>query len=218
MALSNARSGTWALIPVKPFSEAKSRLGGVLGTEERRVLAERLLMRSLDVLQRISSIDRTLVVSRDSDALQIAAGAGAEPLHERGRGLNPALRYAIEHAMHHGAGTLLIIASDLPMVSPADVREMLEDRRERAVSIGRDRHGSGTNALLLRPPEAIEPAFGRRSFQAHTAAAREACIEPRVVFRPGLALDLDRPADLDELAAEGTATWADLPLLRPAKA
>jgi 2-phospho-L-lactate guanylyltransferase len=218
VAVSDVRGDTWAVIPVKPFSEAKSRLGGVLDANERRILAERLLMRSLDVLHRVSEIDHTLVVSRDADALRIAAEVGAEPLRERGRGLNPALRYAIDHAVNQGARKLLIMASDLPMVSPADVREMLDDDRERAVTIGRDRHGSGTNALLLRPPVAIEPAFGRRSFEAHSAAAREAGIEARIVFRPGLALDLDRPADLEELGAEGTEVWPEVPLLRAAEA
>lgn len=208
--------GLWAVVPAKPFAEAKSRLGTVLTGEERSLLAQRLLQRTIEVLLRVEGLGRIAVVSRDEAALRLARGFGVEALPEQGEGLNPALAYAAAHAVQYGATSLLVLPADLPMLSPSDVLAVLEAGQAAAVTIAHDRHHSGTNALLLRPPDAVPFAFGRDSFNLHLALARRAGIEPAVVSRPGLAFDVDYPGDLDDLEVQMPQEWLDrLPVQAP---
>jgi 2-phospho-L-lactate/phosphoenolpyruvate guanylyltransferase len=68
------------------------------------------------------------------------------------------------------------------------------------VAIVPDRHGTGTNALLLAPPDAIGPAFGPSSCARHADRARRAGHEAAVEPVDSLSLDVDTPDDLAALA------------------
>ena len=108
-----------------------------------------------------------MVVSPDPDVLEVAVAAGARPLLQRSRGLNPALREA-RAAIH--AGRLLVVPGDLPAVTAGDLAAVLaagDTAGAPGVILAPDRHGRGTNALLLDPPDVIEPAFGGDSRAAH---------------------------------------------------
>ena len=200
-------SQTWAVVPAKPFAEAKSRLGTVLSDEDRSVLAQRLLQRTVEVLLQVAGLAHIAVVSRDSAALRLARELGVEALAEQGSGLNPALEFASEQVLALGASCLLVVPADMPMLSPSDVRAVLEAGNEAAMAIAHDRYHSGTNALLLRPPGVIPFAFGRDSFNLHLGLARAVGIEPAVVSRPGLAFDVDYPGDLEELEIAMPDQW-----------
>jgi 2-phospho-L-lactate guanylyltransferase len=201
---------TWAIVPAKPFVEAKSRLGPELSAEERQAVARRLLERTVRVLLEVPGLDRVAVVSRDREALLVALALGAEALAEQGKGLNPALTYAAERAVEGGATRILVLHSDLPMLALADVDALLVAGEEAEVVIAHDRHLVGTNALLS-PPAAFPYAFGQHSYQTHLDLAQRAGYEPAVVARPGLAFDIDYPGDLEELEMAGPERWRDLP-------
>src|SRR5262249_9161913 len=130
----------------------------------------------------------------------------AVPEHAAG-GLNEALRAVVIDALASGAGGVLIIASDLPLLEPGDVRSLIRVAEKSDVVIAPDRHGTGTNAMLLRPPDVIAPAFGVGSCQRHSVAAREAGIEPQVVRTTGLGFDLDVPSDYDDLRRLAPLQW-----------
>ena len=190
------------VVPVRGFEGAKSRLGAVLDAEERRDLVERLLRRTVATAQATPGVSAIVVVSPDQDVLDAARAAGAVPLLQRSRGLNPALQEARASTT---ADRLLILPVDLPAVGPDDLARLLaagEAAGRPSVILAPDRHGRGTNALLLDPPDAIDPAFGGDSRAAHALLASSADVPfLELVGLPGLALDLDTPDDL--LLAEG---------------
>ena len=189
-------------MPVKPFDEAKSRLNAVLSAAERNDLARSLMLHSLQALQASEFIDRVLVVSSDPEALTLAGEHGAEALQEARAGLNRALVQARRHAVSHGAMSLLVLASDLPLVAPSDI-DALFGARDAGVVIAPDRRRVGTNALLLRPPDAIEFAFGESSFQRHLDLALHAGAKTVGLSLPGIAFDVDLAEDWTDLQALG---------------
>jgi len=189
---------TWAIVPVKPLRRAKSRLGSVLGAEERLALSREMLNRVLEALVRVPEIERTLLVSRDSEAMALARHHGARTLSERPPiDLNQALQQATRAAVGSGASAVLVVPADLPLVTADDLRELVSlAESPPVVVIAPDRRQAGTNALLASPAGLIEYAFGPSSFDRHRALALAAGARVLVCDRPGLALDLDLPEDL----------------------
>jgi 2-phospho-L-lactate/phosphoenolpyruvate guanylyltransferase len=187
----------WAVLPVKSFDWAKSRLEGALSAEERRRLARGLMLNTLAALTESEVFAAVLVVSRATEVLQLAAQQGARPLDETGAGLNEALRQARGVAVASGTGGLLVLASDLPLVQSGDIRGLMNTSPASPVVIAPDRRDEGTNALLLRPPGLIDFAFGVGSFEKHCRLARDAGVEPAIVRSQHLGWDVDLPSDLD---------------------
>ncbi len=189
---------TWAIVPVKPLRRAKSRLSSVLGAEERLELSREMLNRVLEALAKVPEIERTLLVSRDSEAMALARHHGARTLSERPPiDLNQALQQATRAAVGSGASAVLVVPADLPLVTADDLRELVSLAESLpVVVIAPDRRQAGTNALLASPAGLIEYAFGPSSFDRHRALALAAGARVLVCDRPGLALDLDLPEDL----------------------
>ena len=187
-----------AVIPVGVLESAKSRLGGMLDAEERRDLVVSMLAATLAATMSSPGIWRTWVVSPDPEVAAIAERAGASGLLQERRGLNHGLEQARAAAIEAGATAVLVLPADLPRVSAAAIAEVLavlDEAEQPVVAIVPDRHGRGTNALLLAPAGVIHFAFGGDSRAAHRHAADDVCT--RVVELDGpLALDLDTPDDL----------------------
>jgi 2-phospho-L-lactate/phosphoenolpyruvate guanylyltransferase len=193
-----------AIVPVGALDGAKSRLGAVLDAEERLDLTLRLARATIAAAVAAERIDDVLVITPDDTIRTLALELGARPLLQRDRGLNHGLVAAREEAIAAGAGAILILPIDLPDVSAASIDAVaatLDDHTRPLVALVPDRHGRGTNALLIAPPDAIDLCFGGDSAIAHQAAARE--VDARLVVLGGpLTLDLDTPDDL--LVAEGS--------------
>lgn len=188
------------VIPVRALEGAKSRLGEVLDAEERRELVELLLRRTVEAAQAVPGVAIVAVVSPDAAALAVARSTGAQPIAQHTSGLNPGLVEARE-ALAGRAERLLALPADLPGITADDVAAVLLLADEAAqggrpaVVLAPDRHGRGTNALLLDPPAVIEPSFGGGSRAVHAAlaaAAGAAYLE----LDGRLGLDLDTPDDL----------------------
>jgi 2-phospho-L-lactate guanylyltransferase len=198
-----------AIIPVRSLEGAKSRLGAVLDPEERRDLVLRLLARTIRAVLEAPSLGVAVVVSPDPAVLETAASAGARPLAQRGSGLNGSLDEARTAALAAGARCLLILPADLPTIEPSDLEALVAAAESlppgpRVVLVP-DRHGRGTNALLLEPPTVIPFAFGGDSRAAHSALAAAAGAA-YAELDGRLSLDLDTPDDLLALeAADPTA-------------
>jgi 2-phospho-L-lactate/phosphoenolpyruvate guanylyltransferase len=187
----------WAIVPVKPFSEAKSRLKGVLTPLQRATLGREFLIHTLQVLGQVPEIRRVLVISRDTAALTLAREHQARTVTESGTpDLNTALRRAPQAVVGLGAHALLILPTDLPLLSAEAVQQMVaEPGMEPAVVIAPDRRQTGTNALFVRPPGLIEYAFGHDSFQLHRDWAERAGARVRVFRSTAIELDVDVPED-----------------------
>jgi 2-phospho-L-lactate/phosphoenolpyruvate guanylyltransferase len=203
-------SRTWALVPIRGLETAKTRLGENLDPEERVELVTRLLRQTLIATRDARRVDGTIVVTMDPAAAGIAKELHAIGLVERAPGLNAAIEAARSLALARDATAVLVLPADLPSVSAASVDEVLaraaaavgtSDGRAGLVALVPDRHGQGTNALVLSPPNAIAPAFGGESRAAHEGAATTAGVRYLELDGP-LSLYLDTPADL--LDAEAT--------------
>ena len=193
----------WAIVPVKPLRYGKSRLAEVLTSDERVDLNRRMLAHTLDTLTAIPEIEHVLVVSRDQAALALAREYGARTVQENGSPhLNVALTRATVVAKNYATRGVLIIPADLPLITPEDVRVMLERAVDPpVVVVAPDRRRNGTNALLVCPTGLIDYEYGLGSFQRHCERALKAGARLEICELPSLALDMDLPEDL-ELVSE----------------
>jgi 2-phospho-L-lactate/phosphoenolpyruvate guanylyltransferase len=190
----------WAIVPVKPFNRAKSRLADVLVPEQREQLAAGLLVRTVRLLLPLPEIAGVLAISRDTKALAMVRELGAQTVQESGAPeLNNAL-YRATHALHGwGANAALVVPADIPLLAPADVEEVVGLGKYRgSVVIVPDRHQHGTNLLLVHPPGIIPYSFGVDSFAEHQRLAQEANATVIVHRSERAALDLDTPGDLQD--------------------
>lgn len=182
------------LIPVKRLEEAKRRLAARLAPEDRRRLGLAMLA---DVLRATEKWTARWIVTSDGDAEAVGLAFGCRLVRDEGAGLNPAISKATEIASIHGVESLLVLPSDVPLVSPDEVAALFSLEADVVVASSLD---GGTNALLRRPPGAIEPVFGKGSAAAHVRAATEKGLDVVSFNARSLLLDVDQPADLALLA------------------
>lgn len=195
------RRPTFAILPVKRFAAAKARLGDDLSAGTRRALAESMVTDVLMALRRTKAIDEVLIVTSEPAAEAIGHGYGATVIADDAeQGQSAAALIGIGHALEQGAARVLLVPGDCPALDPAQLTELL-DRPVlgRSVTIVPDRHGSGTNALVLVPPDVIEPAFGEDSRARHEQAAAAAGAPCQVERVATLLIDVDTAEDLAAL-------------------
>jgi 2-phospho-L-lactate/phosphoenolpyruvate guanylyltransferase len=231
---------TVAILPVKRFAAAKSRLGESVAEELRARLARAMVADVLQALARTAAVEITIVVTREPSLTETADEHGAVLVQDTAEdGQSAAVALGVERALAAGFGRVLCIPGDCPALDPAELDALLSvhanTEREppagaeakiagarggsgdpaaggRSVVIVPDRHGTGTNGLLLTPPDAIAPAFGPGSCERHRALALKAGVECRVARPPSLLLDIDTGADL--AALRDRLAGADAPAIR----
>lgn len=192
-----------AILPVKRFAEAKQRLAPGMGATHRAELAAAMLEDVLEAIAATRSIERTVLVSSEPRAVELARKAGAELVADPDEGGHSGAALAgIARARELGAERVVLLPIDCPLLATRELERLLTGMPERYAAIVPDRHGTGTNALALAPPDAIEPSFGEGSCARHVAAAREAGVPYAVEELSSLALDLDTPADVVALTME----------------
>lgn len=188
---------TWVIVLIKDFDSAKQRLRPALGTKSRRALARRNAHLAVSAA---TAGDHVLVVAGGEEVAETARAWGADVLlepHEDGQ--NTAAQRGIEHAQARGAAAVLLLSSDLPLVTPAAVRELLlaADRHASPVAVAVPAIGrGGTNALYLRPPGAIGLHFGDESLAKFQEDAEARGVKFVIHHSDAMALDLDEPSDL----------------------
>lgn len=198
------------VVPLRGIDSGKSRLGQALDAEERGALVLGLLARTLDVLVGWPQAQHVYLVTGDAATGAMARRAQpaltvmTEPLEG---GLNAALRAARDAAANDGATAVLMLPADLPLLDTAALDRLL-DGADAALAAGNGRAlvvvapadaRGGTNALLISPPNLIDPQFGETSLEAHLRAAAEADATVQLVIDPALGFDLDTPEDLERL-------------------
>jgi len=190
---------TVAVLPVKSFPKAKQRLTAGVEPSLRRELAAAMFADVLAALA-ASAVDDVVVVTAGAPAAAHAAAHGARVVSDAEQGHNAAAQIGVEAALALGAERALLVPGDCPMLDPGEIDQLLARQGgERSVLIVPDRHGTGTNALLITPPDALTPAFGPGSCRRHAALAAAQGIAHAVIEVPSLALDIDTPEDLDAL-------------------
>ncbi len=184
---------TVAILPVKTFGRAKQRLGRAFS--DRPALAAAMVADVLETLASLPALDEVIVVTAEPDAAELGRRAGARVVHDPVEaGQSAAVLLGIAAAV---ADRVLLVPGDCPSLDAAEVTALLAHTEP--VVIVPDRHGQGTNALLLTPPDVMAPAFGEGSFARHAALAAAAGATLRVVDIPSLGLDIDTAEDLAAL-------------------
>jgi 2-phospho-L-lactate guanylyltransferase len=190
---------TVAILPVKSFGRAKQRLTG--GFSNRPELAAAMVADVLHALAQVPELDEVIVVTAQAGA----TGEGVTVVHDPVEaGQSAAALRGIKAALERGAERVLLVPGDCPALDPHEVSALLTHRE--GVVIVPDRHGQGTNALVLTPPDVMEPAFGEGSFARHAARARAAGAGLKVADVRSLGLDVDTPDDLAALR-RALAAW-----------
>ena len=194
---------TFAILPVKRFDAAKQRLGSALSASARRALVRAMVHDVLDALDRVRGIRRVVVVTAEEPVRALAAARGDVVVDDPVQaGQSEAATLGIAAAQRREAERVLLVPGDCPALWPQEVDAMLRRHDgERGVVVVPDRHGVGTNALLLAPPDAITPAFGEGSRRRHLREALAAGFTPAVEPLVSLGLDVDTPDDLAALEA-----------------
>lgn len=198
---------TVAIIPVKRLDLAKQRLAPAVAGGHRRALAEAMLADCLLALRRVQGLDEICVVTADPTASHLAAEHALTAIEDTASSHSGAAILGVSHALAGGAARVLLAAADCPLIDPRELDELLSrPAPTRSVLVVPDRHGEGTNALLLKPPDVIAPAFGEGSRRRHVTTAATAGAMPETVALPSMGLDIDTPADLELLVTTLAST------------
>jgi 2-phospho-L-lactate guanylyltransferase len=186
----------WIVVLIKDFSTAKSRLSPAMRPDQRRALAEMTATRALDAALAVAP---TLAVCGSEEAARLARGRGAEVVLEQSPGgQNPAARRGLDEVAQRGAGSALLLSSDLPLIDAGGLQRLLAHAaKEGAMVVAAPAMGrQGTNALFLRPLGDFELHFGEASLPRFAAEAHRRGRSFVIHDDPSLALDLDEPSDL----------------------
>jgi len=197
---------TWAIIPVKHLSIAKSSLSKALTPSQRRELVLNMLADVLNAVHKARSVENSIVVSPDEEVLKFARTCGAIGFADYGARLNEALELAIKHAMEKGAPSILILPSDIPLLTSADVENIISIAYSPRAAVIAPSKDNGTNALFLRPADVMNLRFGGESFPAHLSEARMTGIRPQVYRSITVATDIDEIEDLMSIDLHGLGT------------
>jgi 2-phospho-L-lactate guanylyltransferase len=194
---------TAAILPIKSFGAAKQRLSPLLGGGSRQALAQAMFSDVLGSLRKVEGLDAIIVVSANPGVEAAARGDGVTVITDPSEsGQSDATKVGIRHALAGAYERVLLVPGDTPLLCPKEVDALLAlgQADEPQVVIVPDRRGSGTNALMISPPDAFQPSFGPDSLDRHVALAREAGLKHSVENVPSLSHDVDTPDDLSALA------------------
>lgn len=191
----------WAIVPVKPFSEGKSRLRACFSPNHLLEINRKCFFRTLKTLQACSEINQVLVVSRSDEVLSLALGYGAEALMEEPPySLNNGISQALAYLTEKDCSKILIIPTDLPRLEVDDLHQLLNHTKQSStIRLVPDNFQTGTNAVLLTKGFDFEPQFGRNSFQKHSRQALKLSGKLEVLLLENIQHDLDTYADLKML-------------------
>jgi 2-phospho-L-lactate guanylyltransferase len=210
----------WAVVPVKDTAAAKTRLAAAVPTELRQGLALAMLEDVLAALAETRGLAGLLLVTIDPAARDLASRYGARVIEDGARdGHTGAVMAAARRLASEGRGAMLTLPGDIPLVTSTEIERLIAARLPApSFTIAPSHDEMGSNAILMSPPDAVRLRFGDDSFQPHLAASRAAGIEPVIVRLPGIALDIDNPADLAHFSQVGSRTRAGLWLAQNADA
>jgi 2-phospho-L-lactate guanylyltransferase len=215
----------WAVVPVKDTAAAKTRLAPALPAELRQGLALAMLEDVLAALAEARGLAGRLLVTIDPAACDLASRYETHCIEDGSRdGHTGAVTAAARRLTVERHGAMLTLPGDIPLVTAVEIEHLIAAHRETSrwpapsFTIAPSHDEMGSNAIIVSPPEAVPLRFGDDSFRPHLAAAHAAGIEPTVVKLPGIALDIDNPADLAHFSQLGSRTRAGLWLARNARA
>jgi 2-phospho-L-lactate guanylyltransferase len=209
---------TFAIVPVKRFENAKTRLSSILDMDDRIRLSLLMLEDTLQILSVVHLLAEVIIVSADKRVKEIAVKYGANfLLEEKERGVNSALALADSYCMKEAADATLVIPHDLPLLDSTDISKACElaENEIRCIVICPSLRYDGTNMLLRKPPFIIETFYDRDSYNMHVKAATRLGIPIKHLFSKALMYDIDTPEDvLEIIKQEETVTARSLQFIK----
>ena len=205
----------WAILPVKEMAGAKQRLAPLLSPEERIGLMQVMLRDVLTALSAAAGLAGIALVTLDPWAQALAQEHGARIITEGAReGHTGAVTFAAAVLQAEGVASILTLPGDIPAAKPMEIEALIAAASASPAFIIAPAHDEqGSNAILMSPPNAVKLRFGEDSYFPHLAAARVAGITPQNLRLPGIAMDIDHPADIARFAgipeakSTQTLTW-----------
>ncbi len=189
---------TWAIIPIKPLYQGKSRLSGIIDQQERIKFNKKLLSHTLKIVASCKKITGVIVVTKDHSLQSIMKKSTVKLLLEDGEAdLNKAINLGISKAIENNADSIIIIPSDLPFLNNEEICKIIDlSTSQKSLVLVPDRHLTGTNVLFIKPALKDMYSFGENSFEKHKEIGRKAGLEVKVYESMNLCLDIDLPEDL----------------------
>jgi len=199
----------YVVIPVKSLKNVKRRLSTILSREARHRLTFKMLLDVLHTVKQVKNIWEILVVSSDKKILNFAKDLGVETLQEeKDSGVNSAVNYALNHLQYDENSALLILPSDIPLITPRDVNVAINLGLEKqSITISPSLRFDGTNLLLLNPPKVIPTFYEDDSFHKHVAEAFKRNVKVKLYVSWRIMLDVDEPEDLKMLTTIDEETF-----------
>ena len=187
----------WAAVPVKEFTGAKQRLAALLTPAQREMLAVTMLEDVLAALAGAQRLAGILVNTVEPRAVVLARRYGGRLVTDGARDGHTGAVLGMARVLAAEGRDMLALPGDIPRVTPAEIDTVVSSARPASSFTIVPAHDAlGSNAVLCAPPGAVPLRFGDDSYFPHLAAARRCGIEPTIVRLPGIALDIDHPADL----------------------
>jgi 2-phospho-L-lactate guanylyltransferase len=197
----------FAIVPVKRFENAKTRLSSVLDADDRIHLSLLMLEDTLHILSISPSLTKVIIVSPDKRAEELAIKHGANFVREeKGNGVNSAVVLAERYCINEAADATMIIPHDLPLLDECDIfrAQELAQKESHCIVICPSYRYDGTNMLLRKPPSVIGTFYDSDSYNMHINAAASLGIPIRYFFSKRLMYDIDTPEDVFRLIREET--------------
>jgi 2-phospho-L-lactate/phosphoenolpyruvate guanylyltransferase len=189
----------WAVIPVKGATESKTRLSTYLQGDKRRILVEALMEDVLSSIVRSKVFGTVMVISPDENVGSRIRPREVSFLKQTGIGLNRAVEQANRLAILGHATSLTVVLADIPLVEPADFKELVSlGSPGRRVVMAPSKKG-GTNIMLTSPPGVISPSYGRWSYSKHLRQAQASGLNAYSMSNGRVSFDIDKMSDLVEL-------------------
>ena len=208
---------TFAIVPIKRFENAKTRLSSILDTDDRIRLSLLMLKDTLQILSAVHSLSQVITVSADKRVGEIAVKYGANfLLEEKERGVNSAVALADSYCMKKAADATMVIPHDLPLLDSTDISKACElaENESRCIVICPSLRYDGTNMLLRKPPSIIATFYDADSYNMHVKAAIRLGIPVKRLLSKGLMHDIDTPEDALEIMKEETVSARSLEFIK----
>ncbi len=197
---------TFAIVPVKRFENAKTRLSSMLDTEDRIRLSSLMLEDTLQILSVAPSLTQVIIVSADKRADEIATKHGAKFLpEEKENGVNSAVALADGYCMENeAADATMVIPHDLPLLDTIVISKACElaEKESTCIVICPSVRYDGTNMLLRKPPSVIGTFYETDSYNMHVRTAIKLGIPVKPLLSKSLMYDIDTPEDALHLIKE----------------
>ena len=187
------------LIPVKILQNAKQRLAHVLDQPSRTALAQAMVHDVLDAVSACSPAAEVAVVTNDPFASRLAGDLNFRVIRDNNISETDAIEMATSLSHSHGAANTLVIPGDIPLITSEEVQHILAAAPREGSVLVPAADGRGTNAAFRSPANLFPLRFGNDSFQPHLQAAHKTGLPFVILQLPGIALDIDNPADLQRL-------------------